>query len=74
MVAPGVNLASGKNLENQKEQGVTGKIARKPFAGLENTLAAPGKANANANKDGFGPDVLICYAIMPLYDMDANTT
>jgi hypothetical protein len=25
------------------------------------------------DQDGFGPDVLICYAIMPLYDMDANT-
>jgi hypothetical protein len=58
MVAAGVNLASGKNLDNQKEQGGVGKIARKPFAGLENTLAAPGKANASANagKDALGGD------------------
>lgn len=51
----GMNLASGKNLENQKDQNLAGKVARKPFTGLENTLAAPGGKKKPAD-DGAGGD------------------
>lgn len=48
-------------------------VAELAAATKENPLMGIRGLHTHFDQDGFGPDVLICYAIMPLYDMDAGT-
>jgi hypothetical protein len=48
-------------------------IADLAAATAANPLMGIRGLHTHFDQDGFGPDVLICYAIMPLYDMDAST-